>query len=134
MTGNLYEMSSAFYDDFGGPLRAIRIAPHLTGQAVRTTYASFQIDLDVGVGPSPPLLDTEGNPRDPMVNLSWSDDGAKTWSNIYATGFGQQGKFLTRAIWRRLGQSRDRVFQVEVSDPVPAQMVAAYVDAQRGIN
>jgi hypothetical protein len=82
------------------------------------------------------LVLTPGNPfqlgRDPLVSLRWSDDGGHTWSNFYALGFGQAGKFKTRVIWRRLGRSRLRTYEVTMSDPVPFRIVDAYLKATPG--
>jgi hypothetical protein len=72
------------------------------------------------------------SPRDPEINLRWSDDGGHTWSNIYAVGAGQAGNFKTRAIWRRLGRSRDRVYEVSVSDPIPWRLLEADLLASPG--
>lgn len=78
-------------------------------------------------------LPTPGSsPRDPEINLRWSDDGGHTWSNIHTIGVGQMGKFLTRVIWRRLGRSRDRVYEVSVSDPIPWRLLEADLIASPG--
>lgn len=67
--------------------------------------------------------------REPVAMLSWSDDGGHTWSNEHAASLGAQGKYKTRVIWRRLGVSRDRVYRVAVSDPVPVAWLGAELDA-----
>ena len=61
----------------------------------------------------------------PQAMLRWSNDGGSTWSNEHWTGIGQIGKYRNRAIWRRLGTARDRVFEVVVTDPVNAVIVSA---------
>ena len=61
--------------------------------------------------------------------LRWSNDGGSTWSNEHWVGIGQQGKYKNRAIWRRLGQARDRVFEVVVTDPVKMVIVSANLKA-----
>ena len=55
---------------------------------------------------------------DPKVMLQWSDDGGRTWSNTVYRSIGKRGQYLTRAIWRSLGQSRQRIFRLRMSDPV----------------
>jgi hypothetical protein len=72
------------------------------------------------------------SPRDPEINLRWSDDGGHVWSNIHTIGAGQQGKYRTRCIWRRLGRSRDRVYEVSVSDPIPWRLLEADLLATPG--
>ncbi len=90
---------------------------------------------DVGVttvGNLTTVQDFSINPRDPMAMLSWSDDGGHTWSNEYSAGCGQAGQYKKRAIWRRLGRSRDRVYQLAVTDPIPWRIVEAYLMASPG--
>lgn len=70
--------------------------------------------------------------RDPLAMLSWSDDGGHTWSNEYTAGTGQAGQYKKRAMWRRLGRSRDRVYQLAVTDPIPWRVIDAYLLATPG--
>jgi len=66
--------------------------------------------------------------------LRWSSDGGSTWSNEHWTGIGQQGKYRNRAMWRRLGYARDRIFEVVVTDPIKAVIVSANLKAEEGEN
>ena len=70
----------------------------------------------------------------PQAMLRWSSDGGSTWSNEHWVTIGQAGKYKNRAIWRRLGWSRDRVFEVVVTDPVNAVIISANLKAQEGEN
>ena len=70
----------------------------------------------------------------PKAMLRWSNDGGSTWSKEYWQDIGQQGKYRHRAIWRRLGMARDRIFEVVVSDPVKAVIVSANLKASSGDN
>lgn len=65
------------------------------------------------------------NTTNPKAMLRWSNDGGSTWSNEHWTSIGQLGKYKNRAIWRRLGMARDRVFEVSISDPVNAVIISA---------
>jgi hypothetical protein len=70
----------------------------------------------------------------PQAMLRWSNDGGSTWSNEYWTSIGAIGHYKNRAIWRRLGWARDRVFEVVVTDPVKAVIVSANLKASVGDN
>jgi len=130
-SGSIYEMSDAFLDDFGNALRRVRRAPHISDESKWFFHHSLQIDVETGLGPQPPLLDGAGNPRGPMMDLRWSDD-SHTWSNYYPMDCGQAGDFKKRAIWRRLGRSRDRVYEVAVSDAVPWRITDSYLEISKG--
>jgi hypothetical protein len=62
--------------------------------------------------------------------LQWSDDGGSTWSTEHWTQVGMQGQYKARAIWRRIGQARDRIYRVAVSDPVNWVIISANLRAQ----
>jgi hypothetical protein len=126
--GKIYQLSRNFYTDDGQPIRRIRRAPHITSDLQRQYFHELQIQFQPGVGLS------TGQGQDPQAMLRWSNDGGSTWSNEYWTSIGKQGKYLNRAIWRRLGFSRDKVFEVSISDPVKAVIVSANLKAEAGEN
>ena len=70
----------------------------------------------------------------PQAMLKWSNDGGSTWSNEHWVSIGAQGKYRNRAIWRRLGMARDRIFEVSITDPVKAVIVSANLKASQGEN
>jgi hypothetical protein len=126
--GKIYQVSRNFYTDDGQPIRRIRRAPHITTDLQRQYFHELQIQFQPGVGLS------TGQGDDPQAMLRWSNDGGSTWSNEYWTTIGKQGKYLNRAIWRRLGFSRDKVFEVSISDPVKAVIISANLKAEAGEN
>jgi hypothetical protein len=126
--GKIYQVAREFYTDDGQPIRRIRRAPHILSDLQRQYFHELQIQFQPGVGLS------TGQGEDPQAMLRWSNDGGSTWSNEYWTSIGKQGKYLNRAIWRRLGWSRDRVFEVSISDPVKAVIISANLKAEAGEN
>jgi hypothetical protein len=74
------------------------------------------------------------NTSNPQAMLRWSNDGGSTWSNEHWTGVGQIGKYKNRAIWRRLGTARDRIFEVSVTDPVNFVIISANLKVQGAEN
>lgn len=67
--------------------------------------------------------------RGPLMMLRYSKDGGHTWSKEQAIECGQLGLYQARAIVRRMGTSRNRVFEVSMTDPVPWRIVNSYLDA-----
>lgn len=127
--GQIYELDENNFTDFGEEIRRQRVAPHLTSGLKRVFYNSFQLDMEVGVGLDG-AISTLGH--DPQVILQWSDDGGHTWSNEKWASFGKIGNRKKRAMWRRLGYSRDRVFRVTISDPVKVAIIGAELDLVEG--
>jgi hypothetical protein len=124
--GNLYQLDQNNYTDNGGEIRRLRRAPHLISDYQRQYFHELQIHFQPGVGLP--------NGSAPQAMLRWSDDGGSTWSNEHWSSIGVQGAYKNRAIWRRLGQSRDRIFEVVVTDPVKAVITAANLKADAGVN
>ena len=77
---------------------------------------------------------TGSTTTNPQAMLRWSNDGGSTWSKYYTVSIGQLGKYKNRAIWRRLGMARDRVFEVSITDPVNAVIISANLKASGGDN
>lgn len=79
-------------------------------------------------------IPTTQTTSDPQAMLRWSNDGGSTWSNEHWTSVGRIGRYTNRAIWRRLGQARDRIFEVSVSDPVNFVIISANLKMQGAEN
>ena len=124
--GNLYQLDPLNYTDNGDEIRRVRRAPHLISDYQRQYFSEFQIHFQPGVG----LPDGSS----PQAMCRWSDDGGSTWSNEHWSSIGVQGAYKNRAIWRRLGESRDRIFEVVVTDPINAVITAANLKAEAGDN
>jgi hypothetical protein len=124
--GTIYQLDKANYTDSGQYIRRIRRAPHLTTDLQRQYFDELQIQFQPGVG----TVMTDN----PQAMLKWSNDGGSTWSNEYWVSIGKQGRYKNRAIWRRLGTARDRIFEVQVSDPINAVIVSANLKATAGDN
>jgi len=132
LSGNIYQMSIAFNDEAGINIRRVRRAPHVSTEQQWIRHNALQLDVEPGLGPQPPLLDGNGQFRDPVMMLRWSDDGGHTWSNERQLACGQAGQFKKRVIQRRLGRSRDRVYEISTTDAIPWRIVDAYLDATPG--
>lgn len=128
--GDIYALDESIYTEDGNPLVRMRRSPHLSANMKRLFFSKFELAARVGVGLS-------GSPVigiDPQVELRYSDDFGHTWSPAQSRSLGLVGEYAKRVIWRRLGQSRTRVFEVRVSDPVEVAFLGAEVDAVPGAN
>ncbi len=131
-SGKVYNMNISLFDDAGNPIRRVRRARHASSDQSWVFHKTLQIYAETGVGPIPPLLDGMGNPRDPVLNIRWSNDGGHVWSSEQSAGLGQAGQYGQRIMFRRLGRARARVYEVSGSDPVPYRLVGAYLDVSAG--
>lgn len=134
--GSIYQIDKNNYTDNGQHTRRLRRAPHLVSDFQRQYFDELQIQFQPGVGLTGitvPINDAVVG-ADPQAMLRWSNDGGSTWSSEHWTSIGLVGKYKNRAIWRRLGMARDRVFEVVVSDPINAVIISANLKASAGEN
>jgi hypothetical protein len=135
-TGTIWEMklaydsgggAYAFVTDNGSTIRRLRRSPTIVEEMQWIPHAELTVDFAPGLGPQPPLLDGDGNPRPAQAMLRWSDDRGSTWSNVHTVSVGFAGQYMHRSIWRRLGRSRYRVYEMTLTDPIPWVVVDAYL-------
>jgi hypothetical protein len=120
-SGQIHQMSRNFYTDAGNVLRAQRRTKHIWKKAERTRVfqSSLQIEFTPGVGLQ------VGQGSSPQAMLRWSNDGGFSWSQELWRPIGKAGETKNRAKWNRLGFARDRVFEVNFSDPTPRDIIGA---------
>jgi hypothetical protein len=119
--GKIYQMSPTLYSDAGVPIRRLRQAPHLSDEQIRHFFHRLQLDMETGSAVA-----------NPEMELSWSDDGGHTWSTPIVVAAGELTDYSKRVIWRRLGDSRDRVFRITSTAAIPHTWINALVDVSKG--
>jgi hypothetical protein len=127
--GRIYALDSNYFTDDGNTIPRIRTCPHFAGDDLqRIFHHRFQLDLEAGVG-----RDSGLEPGvNPQLMLRWSDDGGHTWSNEHWVSAGALGRHKWRAIWNRLGASRDRVYEIRQTDPVKTVWINAKIQIASG--
>lgn len=119
----LYILDTKTYTDGANadPIIRIRSTPHYfeLDNYQRMYWQSLQIDMQVGVATQ------TGQGEFPVALLDISNDGGFTWSFQRQATIGAVGNYRTRVIFWRLGQSRNRVFRLTISDPVDVQIFGA---------
>lgn len=151
-TGDLYQQSCQIITFNGSYIRTMRAMPYIADDLEYLYISQFQLDMQTGVG-----LDGDSttggafdsgfsdgfdigstDDMDPGVNpklvLQWSDDGGHTWSNEHICPAGKFGEYGVRAIWRRLGRARQRVFRVIMAAPCKVFWIGAHIQLEKGSN
>jgi hypothetical protein len=121
-SGKLYQLTPKALNDNGRYITKQRSAPYISNELKNLTISQVQIDINTGSA-------AEGQ-VEPQCMLQWSDDGARTWSNEYWIGMGLAGDTKKRVIWRRLGRTRERVFQFKITDDYPVAINDAFIELQ----
>lgn len=104
--GLIYRLCDETRTDNGAIILRERTTPVINPHSQRMIFDELELKLQVG----------QNNNSKPLIMLDWSNDGGRTWSCVFEQDLGAIGEFEKRVIFRRLGQSFNRVFRLRMSD------------------
>jgi hypothetical protein len=117
--GKLYRFLDDVYTDDG-----VNIVREFVGRHQSTgnfsTFSTIWLEMESGVG-----LET-GQGSAPQLMMQISRDGGHEWGSEIWRDIGAVGKYKARAVFNRLGASRDWLFRFRVTDPIKTVFVAAW--------
>lgn len=122
--GNIYTLSVTAYDDNGTQRPVEIISRHVFNGGNRSQISVLQVFFEAGTG----LATGQGSA--PQAMLAVSKDGGFTYGNERWISIGAIGSYLARAVWRRLGQARDWVFKIRITDPVKVVVTSASIEIE----
>ena len=120
-TGQIHALSRNVYTDNGAALVALRRTAHVWDGNMRERLFHNLLQVQMRSGQNPET----GQGANPQMMVRWSDDAGQKWSNEQQIAIGLTGATRQRAIARRLGASRDRIYEVSISDPVCRDIIGA---------
>lgn len=124
VSGVLYELDENTHTDAGLPIVWSRTCAHIISDFKRIKHKEVVLNFETGVG----LEDG----TDPLVYLTYSDDGGHSYITPREASLGVIGQRKNRVMWARLGNSRDRVYKVFGSEPVKTVLMGGYIDVEVG--
>jgi hypothetical protein len=131
-SGNIYELDPDTYTENGATIIRIRDSAPLHGgmfgaPGKSVTMNRLELIMEVGVG----LIDGQGS--DPVIMLSFSDDGGKTFCTEMWGQIGKMNETMWKVEWFALGSFESRIIRLRISDPVYCCIHAAAADIEIGI-
>jgi hypothetical protein len=117
--GKLYRIGADVFTDDGLVIPREFTSRHVS-DGEELTISQVWLEMESGTGTQ------LGQGRCPQIMMQVSKDGGHTWGNELWRELGAAGQYKTRAVWNRLGRSRDWLFRFRVTDPVKTVFVAAY--------
>lgn len=131
----IYWLNPEKYADDYGPIIGERILPHLNDGNERLYFKELELLAENGIGIEDARSASDianGAPEPagvtPYVMMSYSNDGARTWSNEIWRSLGKIGEFKSRVRWTQLGSAIDRVFRLKITDPVKRVFISIFID------
>ena len=119
--GALGVLSSAVHDEYGLPMRSQRTLAPIAHEGDHVAHQRLELRVREGIG-------TATVPA--YVELEWSNDGGRTWSDPRRRSMGLRGQYSVRCIWRRLGRSVDRIYRFSATNAPGFAWVSAVLDAE----
>lgn len=127
-SNNIGYLDNSAYTEFGCTIQGTAVSPPIHSDRKRVFMSRFELDVESGVGLS------TGQGSDPQIMLDYSDDGGRTFSTRQLwKSMGVEGAYKQRLRWTRLGQSRNRVMRLTITDPVRRTLIAANADITVGL-
>ena len=111
LIGRIYEMSLDNSADGATALQRLAVSQPIHADGDWMTIPHIQVHFEHGVGL------TSGQGSDPQVMMDWSNDGGFTYGNERLAAIGKIGERRKRAVWRRTGRFRERVFRLKYTEP-----------------
>lgn len=126
-SGKIGYLSASTYTEFGTTTQALCTSPPIHADRKRLFISKLEMDIEAGVGI------TVGQGSDPQWMMRNSKDGGRTYTTMQKwRSAGAIGRYRTRLRWLKLGQARERVFELTTSDPVKRTIIAANGDGYIG--
>lgn len=127
-SGNIGVLDPTIFTEYGNIMQAQVVSPPVHNNARRVFHQRLEVIMRVGEGVA------VGQGSAPLVMMDYSDDGGYTFSTQRTASLGRAGEYGDRVYWTRLGQSRQRVYRLTISDPVPRTIISAYAELKAGVN
>lgn len=125
-SGTLYELSSNLFDDDGTAIQYQRAFPHLINENQWAYDARLEVMAEMGaLAPGEPV---------PLMGLDWSDDYGHNFNDVVArlTPMANAGDHTKRAVFRRLGKRRGRVYRVGLNAHTKVALIDTYLESTQG--
>jgi hypothetical protein len=123
-SSKLYTQSKDVFTEGDNQIVWVNAFPVIYEDDKRLIHDKLLIEIDAGLG-----LDDN---TVPYLTMDYSDDGGKIWSNFREISIGKVGEYYQRAIFRRLGLARNRIYRIQGSSKTEINITGAYIDGRIG--
>jgi hypothetical protein len=123
-SGKIGYLDPTAMEEFGDPQRMSWTYQAVYAENKTAVHRRFELVCNTGYG----LLTGQGS--DPLATLEVSDDGGETFRTLPTKSLGLRGKYQSRVCWEKLGSSKQRVYRVTITDPIPVMTVDTVLDAE----
>lgn len=115
--GKIYALDWNTQSENGSILEKRRVTGYLSDDGNRIVVDGLLLTIETG----------EPSAQDTSIDLRYSKDGGRNWSDWRKLDMGSTGSFMKKLQARRLGIGSQWVFDMRVTDPVKADILAASI-------
>lgn len=124
LSGKLGYLDSDTFEEWGEPQRVSWTYQSIYADRNRASHRRFELVVAAGQG----LVTGQGS--NPLATLKASDNGGETFVSRPVRSLGVRGNYEARAVWWNLGTSPNRVYKVDVTDPIPLFAIDTQIEAE----
>jgi len=112
-TNKIGVLSREVYTEYGEEIPRYFVTPQIDNEGMPFFVSSVEVVSNVGSGL------TTGQGSDPLISLSISKDGGRTFNNRIEREAGMIGEYNKRTIWNQLGRvAREICFRFDLAGPI----------------
>lgn len=112
VSGKIGFLDAATFDEFDEPQRVSWTYQPVYAEAKLAVHKMLELVPNTGRGTA------IGQGMNPLATLKISDDGGNVFRTHTTQSLGVMGAYRDRLRWPKLGSSRNRVYRIDVTDPV----------------
>lgn len=119
LSGALFQMDKTYHLDGVLPIKRTRRIDTMGADLEWVSYSALQAELETG----------EGTPgQDYTMELRFSNDRGRSWSHSIPKSIGEGGEYSKDVVWRRLGRSKRRSWEINTTAQRDHRINAIYLD------
>lgn len=122
-SGKIGFLDLDLFTEYGENMLARRTSPVIHADEAEIFIDFIKLVFEVG---------TPSDTDEPQARLKWSDNGGRTFGNEVPRSLGAIGEYRTQLYWNDQGQSKNRVYDLQITDNVARQFVSAIIQAEAG--
>lgn len=119
--GRLYAVDWDHMQEADAPVERERTFAVMHSDGNKVKVNSVSVELDTGN----PVAEGAN-----VVQLRYSDDGGRNWSSWRNKDLGPEGNRMAPAVFRQMGQTKHRIYQIRDTSPVRNDIVAVGVETE----
>lgn len=123
-SGNIYYLDKDLYTDNGTPIFRERTAAHMSEEERLISASNFTLIAETGMA--------NADVPNPQIELLISKDRGYSFTSRGTRSAGLIGQHRKRIRWTQLGQARDWVIRLRMTEAVRWSILGAYVNAEVG--